>query len=385
MKQAAKRKLPNQATHSDSVIEISPKTADSPFVSSVGKPPLGVVSPETSEGSGSSGTSSPPSSPPGPFVPIPIASFQSGANSSFDIYIRLGDSKYVLVVRSGQEFSTDRLGRYAGHDVKDLYLSVRDFSFYVEQCLARAQELRSAGASQKQNKLASLAALSQAVTTELMALPVDDRVVHHVLYAASEVIEVTRVAPELAGLIDAISSVGETFARHSLGVSTFSVALAQSMGWRSQTTLKSLALSGFLHDLGFKELPAGLWSKRRIDMTPDEVALYESHPERGRKILQGLKAVPGQVVSIVLEHHESPNGSGFPRGLRFDRILPLSRLVALADLLAHEIWDRSDSGYETPKRTDLAATLLRLRTIHEHDFPSTMWEALQGLIRRGRI
>ena len=39
------------------------------------------------------------------------------------------------------------------------------------------------------------------------------------------------------------------------------------------------------------------------------------------------------MAGIVLQHHERLDGSGYPRGLRGDEILPEARVLAAADVL----------------------------------------------------
>jgi len=54
------------------------------------------------------------------------------------------------------------------------------------------------------------------------------------------------------------------------------------------------------------------------------------HPETGHAILQGIE-FPWPVATIVLQHHERMDGSGYPRGLRGEEILLESRILAVAD------------------------------------------------------
>jgi hypothetical protein len=41
----------------------------------------------------------------------------------------------------------------------------------------------------------------------------------------------------------------------------------------------------------------------------------------------------------VQEHHEIPNGTGFPAKLRLDRIFPMAKVVSLGNAMAHDMFD----------------------------------------------
>ena len=48
----------------------------------------------------------------------------------------------------------------------------------------------------------------------------------------------------------------------------------------------------------------------------------------------------GPVAEIVRQHHERLDGSGYPRGLRGDEILPGARVLAVADVVEAMITHR---------------------------------------------
>ncbi len=54
--------------------------------------------------------------------------------------------------------------------------------------------------------------------------------------------------------------------------------------------------------------------------------------EGGYEILKGIE-FPWPVAETVRQHHERLDGSGYPRGLRGDAILPEARIVAVADVV----------------------------------------------------
>jgi HD-GYP domain-containing protein (c-di-GMP phosphodiesterase class II) len=65
-------------------------------------------------------------------------------------------------------------------------------------------------------------------------------------------------------------------------------------------------------------------------LTDAEYEHIKSHVEIGYRILRGLKKM-GHVLPIVLHHHESWDGKGYPYGLTGTNIPYLARIVAVAD------------------------------------------------------
>jgi len=63
-----------------------------------------------------------------------------------------------------------------------------------------------------------------------------------------------------------------------------------------------------------------------------EYQLIQSHPQVGYEILQGVE-LPWPVADIIVQHHERLDGSGYPKGLKGDAIVPEARLLAVADVV----------------------------------------------------
>jgi HD-GYP domain-containing protein (c-di-GMP phosphodiesterase class II) len=99
-------------------------------------------------------------------------------------------------------------------------------------------------------------------------------------------------------------------------------------------------------------------------LTEAEVRLMRTHVDKGRQLVDamlknfGLDTIQHveMLLNIVQHHHESPDGSGYPRGLRGAEIPIEARIVAVAD-----IFDAltSDRPYKQPWTNEAAFAALR--------------------------
>jgi HD-GYP domain-containing protein (c-di-GMP phosphodiesterase class II) len=65
-------------------------------------------------------------------------------------------------------------------------------------------------------------------------------------------------------------------------------------------------------------------------LTPEEVAVFRQHPEKGKRILDPVPCLHGLIDGCWC-HHEWFDGGGYPRGLRGHDIPLVGRIVAIAD------------------------------------------------------
>ncbi len=117
---------------------------------------------------------------------------------------------------------------------------------------------------------------------------------------------------------------------HERRVAELACRMAERLGWSGEA-IERLRIAALVHDVGKIAVPAEILSKpTRLSET--EFELIKAHSAAAYEILAPID-FGGPVAEIVLQHHERLDGSGYPRGLRGDEILPGARLLAVADVV----------------------------------------------------
>jgi putative nucleotidyltransferase with HDIG domain len=118
-------------------------------------------------------------------------------------------------------------------------------------------------------------------------------------------------------------------ALHQERVAVLSQALGRQLGLAANR-LEGVYLGALVHDLGKIAIPSEVLNKPGA-LTSDERALVQTHVQVGCEILQNV-ALPWPIRTIVDQHHERLDGSGYPRGLTGGAIVLEARIVAVADV-----------------------------------------------------
>lgn len=101
--------------------------------------------------------------------------------------------------------------------------------------------------------------------------------------------------------------------------------------------IERLKLASSLHDIGKVGIPDAILLKPGA-LTPDERRLMEQHTIIGGDTLRAVRELLGDDelltmgIQVALQHHERWDGSGYPFGLKEDRIALSARIVSLADV-----------------------------------------------------
>ena len=119
-------------------------------------------------------------------------------------------------------------------------------------------------------------------------------------------------------------------ADHQEGVARLSVLIATEMGF-SDDEISEVRTAALLHDIGKLHIPTEILSKPTA-LGPNEYAIVQTHAQQGYDILADID-FGWPIAEIALQHHERADGSGYPRGLVGEQILPAARVLAVADVL----------------------------------------------------
>lgn len=116
--------------------------------------------------------------------------------------------------------------------------------------------------------------------------------------------------------------------QHSLNTAVWALVLARHLGL-DENLLKQLAMGCLLAHVGKVELPREMLANER-HLDAEQFTRFKTYVERGARRLEQA-GVSRAVVSVVRSHRERHNGSGFPTGVRGDRIPLLAKIAGLVD------------------------------------------------------
>ena len=119
-------------------------------------------------------------------------------------------------------------------------------------------------------------------------------------------------------------------AGHQKRVADLARAIATRMGLSSDR-VDGIRMAGVIHDIGKISLPAEILSKPGL-LTPIEFSLIKTHSQTGYEILKDIE-FPWDIATMVLQHHERLDGSGYPLGVTGDRILLEARILTVSDVV----------------------------------------------------
>lgn len=265
------------------------------------------------------------------FIPIPIGDFVTGVTIPVDLYVRLGDEKFVLVAKASTQSNIDQFKNYQNKEVTYVWVRKKEYYKLTHQAISIAGIAITKKDLDDKHKTTLVTYAARNMFRQLDTMGFDLELYNNAKQVSEAVIGLVETHKSINDLLMSLKTHSDHLMAHSIAVSGLSVLIGQEIGLEKRSNLEKLAMGGLLHDIGMKALPADLLKKSLAEMTGDEIALYETHSFRGMQMLQSLGIVPDDIVSMVYEHHENSIGQGFPQRIRDVKIHPLAKVISLAN------------------------------------------------------
>lgn len=147
---------------------------------------------------------------------------------------------------------------------------------------------------------------------------------------AEEIILDMLEQPEVMYNISGVREKSEGVYSHSVNVCALSVLIALKLKL-SKTKVQEIAIGSLLHDIGYNYLTFDYQDKKYEDFSDIEMKEIKKHVVYGYAAVEQEKWLSTVSKDIILSHHESLNGEGYPLHIKGDRIKIGSRIVAVCD------------------------------------------------------
>ena len=140
---------------------------------------------------------------------------------------------------------------------------------------------------------------------------------------------------------------------HNYRVTYFSLRLGEALNL-PPASIRTLVKGAFLHDVGKIGIRDNILLKPS-DLSKEEYDIMKTHVRHGVRIVDDIPWLQ-DAKEVIRFHHERYDGSGYPLGIKGDRIPVVARVFSLADVFDALI---SERPYKSAMSYDDAIGILR--------------------------
>ncbi|MBL7543779.1 MAG: response regulator [Bdellovibrionaceae bacterium] len=272
------------------------------------------------------------------YIPIGIETLKRLYKIGTAVYLKISSEKYVKVLHPGTEFNDAEVKRFSDKSIHELYIEKIEFENFIKEFRKTVFSRLAWEKVKQEEKIDILADDIALIGKAARIFGWSPAVVSLAQENISNVINLLKTEPTFSRITDMLKhDKNKKLASHSILLTIMLTEVATRMNWASQGTIEKLTFAAILHDI---ELDDDLFAdKQTLLMAGEIMTLKEtaegnkllSHPLDGAQLTLNWPMCPSDVDIIIRQHHERPDGRGFPLGLAPFKISPLSAAFIMCE------------------------------------------------------
>ncbi|HLE10623.1 MAG: hypothetical protein A2504_08810 [Bdellovibrionales bacterium RIFOXYD12_FULL_39_22] len=260
-----------------------------------------------------------------------------------DIFLRLSQQKFVKVCKreDSQAYSKSIIEKYKAKGIIDMYLETEDYVSFVSSIRQiLTSKIRSAEAAGPAQQLGQLS-----VVHDVIKVSFNEGYINADTIALAK--ELTSETANSIAKIDIFEKYAEFKANcsgeylHALLSSYLACAMAEEFSWCNSEVKQKIVLGALLCDVtlspeDFKEM-----REKKNNITELSKKILD-HPLNIALRLQNERDfISKETLAIIREHHERPNGKGYPHGVNYGSVTVLTAIYIIANYFIEQMFDQS--------------------------------------------
>ncbi len=279
------------------------------------------------------------------YLPVHLSLLSTIETVNCPLYISLGENKLVKTHHAGTSFDDHLINKYLNQKVSVLYIKKIDFYLFTNNFdKFMTQNLGKESSALLQTIVSHSLDMTKSIQDDIGLTPEIEKI-------TAQNIDLVLKLCDSDDSLKIISSQlkkaeGSLYSQHCILTAIISTSIGKKLNWVSDQTSIKWAFASIIHD---SILPLSLWKKIELEnahdnsseklnnLSPAESKLFHNHSTMAAELSRKWKTCPVDVETIILQHHELPDGHGFPGKLNAQRINPMSAIFIVAHHLATDL------------------------------------------------
>ncbi|WP_127717447.1 HD domain-containing phosphohydrolase [Halobacteriovorax sp. HLS] len=258
-------------------------------------------------------------------------------NDNANIYLKLSDKKFLKIIHKNELQRESQLIKYQLRGESYAYITEDDYEEFISKLTVKlTQELEAS--SSFEDVVACASEGLEFINDSLKTLGISEPQKVYINKVVNKSIKHLSQNNDLSRLLKDFYKKKGYLVGHSLLIVHISQLMITKIPFSNTQQLEKITYAALIHDLSLGEDKLSMIVDKDIsyeDLDHKEKSKIDEHVFESAKLINEMSFISPDVSKIIIEHHEKPDGSGFPKGLKSSQISPLSCIFILALRLSH--------------------------------------------------
>ena len=255
-----------------------------------------------------------------------------------DVFLRISPEKFIKIVNANEEDEIKKVcQKYQDKFFTYFYLTVDDYRYFIDDQTQVVKDLLNKMAMDAATKAMGTLVIHSGMQSKIKELGITESVVDDVKSVMDQSSKILEESKSLNSLFDKVMRGKNFISENSLMVSLVLGRIGDKISWMNSNAMEKLLMAAILHDSAIEDDElAKCTTLNDSSLTKEEKEIIKEHPFQAANIIRNSGLLLPDVDNIVEQHHEMPDGSGFPRGISSAQISPMSATFIVCEKLSRD-------------------------------------------------
>ncbi len=266
------------------------------------------------------------------YLAIGLSSLKTGTKIGCNLYLLVNtatESRYVLYCNEDAVFDNHKKEILLENKTSRLFINNDDKQKYYKYLESNFQNFISDKNLSSNEKTKILFSTATNLVKDLFCDPRPVNIERTKTFAYNMVDYILKEGQAARSLLKIAIHEYYTYT-HTANVAALGSLFANELGFGNEE-LKRFCSGIFLRDIGNTRISTDILSKKG-KLTKEEFRKVKEHPELGVAILRETGEGFSDEFTIILQHHENYDGTGYPHGLKKNEIQRCGRIARIIDV-----------------------------------------------------
>ena len=277
------------------------------------------------------------------YVPIRLKILYRSDTSPTDIFIKLREGKFIKIYNEGDELAEEDIAKYERKNIETMYIEEGSLNDFLEPYMIILMKIFSEEAEEEPNIVYERQLEAQElIHSQLKSSGMTEEAMELAKSLVEDNIRQCEQQPKIGTLIKQMMGKADFIYEHSLMCSYIAGLILADLEWNSKDTQFKLYLASMFHDMSL-DGSSVMKDMELNGIMPDkhseaDIERFLNHPLESSNFIHEFREIPPDTNVIIAQHHELPEGKGFPKNLQTTRTFPLTRVFIVAHFLVDYIY-----------------------------------------------
>ncbi len=274
------------------------------------------------------------------FVPMKLRNFYLYDSVPFDVYVELTKTKFIKALSANKTYTQSAIQDFQKRNIRFLYLEKNEHLNFLENSIIKISKSLDTKGLDTRKRIQTCVAAVLIIHQYLNDVGISDSIRELIKKVIAQLPIIMSSYKTLDEIIFNFPLELNDVAEQAILKGLICEYITQKLGWKSDMTRSKFGLAALIHDAF---LQRDEWSTITYRDHPDldylsdeQVESFLQHAARAAEVARQFPRYP-EADFIIEQHHELPDGNGFPQGLMAAKITKISATFILVNNLVIQL------------------------------------------------